>query len=388
MEAKDHDKQRRNRPRSSGSGGAGNDNKKRKRARSRGKSSDMNHSKQRSHKDANDSFSGFVGTPEPQKKKPSRQSQNNGERRQNGASNGHQGHRRRRKPHRKNPYEGGQDPQQVVSSQIAQNHLANASIASELLNVESAGKQTLQWQTIHPPVPIQSEERIVKTLIRWKEKERGMMRNAGDRYKEVARKCKQVGMHLSQALSLRRQHMHHLNPNLRMTALGLGKDEDIRQSAALFESAVESYMNQCSISFLTEAQQKAALPQGTKSPPTPDFMLLEPTLLSTMTPLHHGQTPTVNEFVVHWVEAKMFYGASSIANDSESAVGRILATSEKYVNLYGTGAMVFMYGCGKELAEWLLQRGVVALDAHPLDLRRVKQHQRTWCANKSGMILP
>jgi hypothetical protein len=179
-----------------------------------------------------------------------------------------------------------------------------------------------------------------------------------------------------------------MNPGLRMRTLGLGNEEDIRQSAALFETSVESYMTQCNVPFLTEKHQKQRLPKGVPSPATPDFLLLEPTLLSTIMPSYPGQEPETSEYVIHWVEAKMFYGASTIARDSESAVGRLLATSEKYCKLYGTGAMVFMYGCGKELAQWLLQLGVVALDAHPLDLRQVKNHQRTWCANENGLILP
>lgn len=215
-----------------------------------------------------------------------------------------------------------------------------------------------------------------------------MMRNAGDRYKEIAAKCRHVNMRLEQALSMRRQHMHHLNPYKRMTSLGLGKEEDIRESAALFEACVESYMRKCRVKFLTEQEQKASLPSGVPHQPSPDFMLLEPTLLSTCIPLYNNQKPQVNEYVIHWVEVKMFYGASSLAMNSKSAVGNILEKAQKYVGLYGTGAMVFMYGCGKEMAEWLLERGVVALDAHPLDVRQVESHQRTWCANKSGMILP
>jgi hypothetical protein len=248
-------------------------------------------------------------------------------------------------------------------------------------------RQTLQWHTIHPQVPMQSEIRVLKTLLRWKEKERGMIKSAGNRYEEIARECQHV-MQLSQALSLRRQHIQHMNPGQRMTALGLGKEKDIRQSAAIFETGVRFYLKQCNIAFLTEKQQRERLPRGQLSVATPDFMLVEPTLLSTTMPAQAGQHPETSEYVIHWVEAKMFYGASTIARDSKSAVGTLMATAEKYCKQYGTGAMVFMYGCGKELAEWLLQLGVVALDAHPVDLRHVKAHQRTWCANANGLILP
>jgi hypothetical protein len=252
----------------------------------------------------------------------------------------------------------------------------------------SSISEILQWQTIHPHVPIESEERILNILVRWKERERGMMRNAGNRYQEVARACRQVDMQLPQALSLRRQHIQHLNPRHRMPALGLGNDGDIRKSAALFESAVEAYLCQCKLSFLTETQQKALLPKGVKHPPSPDFMLQQPTLLTTCTPMQYGQQTIAQNYVIHWIEVKMYYGASTLAVNSKSAVGCILPKAEKYLSLYGTGAMVFMYGCGKELSDMLLEIGVVALDAHMLDLQNVEAHQRTWCANKSGMILP
>jgi hypothetical protein len=260
-------------------------------------------------------------------------------------------------------------------------------VVSASIGTQPTTKQTLRWHAIHPHVPMQNEKGMLKTLLRWKEKEHGMIKSAGDRYKEIKRKCKQ-GMQLLQALSLRRQHIQHMNPGRRMPALGLGKEEDIRQSAAIFETSVESYLKRCNIAFLTEKQQKERLPKGQPSVATPDFMLLEPTLLSTIMPAQAGQQPETSEYVIHWMEAKMFYGASTIARDSKSAVGTLLATAEKYCKLYGTGAMVFMYGCGKELAEWLLQLGVIALDAHPVDLWHVEKHQRTWCANANGVILP
>lgn len=308
--------------------------------------------------------------------------------------------RRGRRPRRGGPRRGGRKPNNRNQHQKNESNRAphfqvrqpqNATIPSAPGNVKStAGKQpTLQWQTTHPRVPMEIEKKLLSTLVKWKEKERGMILNAGDRYKTIRKKCKQVGsISLSQALSLRRQQMKHLNPNLRMTALGLGQEQDIRKSAELFEKAVERYMRQCNLTFVTEAQQRASLPKGGKSPPTPDFVLMEPTVLSSMVAVQASQKPIMEQHTIKWVEAKMYYGASCLAFDSESAVGTILGTAERYVNLYGTGAMVFMYGCGQEMAQWLLQRGVVALDAHPLDLRNVEKHQRTWCANKSGIILP
>jgi hypothetical protein len=98
-----------------------------------------------------------------------------------------------------------------------------------------------------------------------------------------------------------------------------------------------------------------------------------------------------HEFVVGWVEAKMFYGASTIPQDGGSAVGCLAKTARKYVRAYGPGAMVFAYGCGDRLARELEDLGVLALDcgcSDAVDLAPVEGHQRTWCANPDGEILP
>ena len=83
----------------------------------------------------------------------------------------------------------------------------------------------------------------------------------------------------------------------------------------------------------------------------------------------------------------MFYGANSIPSGTPNAVGSILPKVQQYVSLYGTGAIVFMYGCGSCLAEQLLEVGVVALDGRCLDLERVENHQKKWCADSWGNIL-
>ena len=87
------------------------------------------------------------------------------------------------------------------------------------------------------------------------------------------------------------------------------------------------------------------------------------------------------------MEAKMFYGASSIPNDGSSAVGKLLSMAQKYVDLYGNWVMIFAYGCGQELASKLYQMGVLAMDASPCDLSLLEEQQRTWCADQDGTIL-
>jgi hypothetical protein len=119
----------------------------------------------------------------------------------------------------------------------------------------------------------------------------------------------------------------------------------------------------------------------------------------------------------------MFYGASTIPNDGKSAVGCVLSTATKYVKCHGPGAIIFLYGYGEQLAKQLLQLGVIPLDCSYhynyctknfanknsknssnastsncnnnirnmidiIDLSDVIEHQKKWCANKAGVVLP
>jgi len=85
----------------------------------------------------------------------------------------------------------------------------------------------------------------------------------------------------------------------------------------------------------------------------------------------------------------MFYGASTIPMDGKSAVGSLVKTARKYVRLHGPGAMLFMHGYGEGLASILEAEGVLCLDCSGMvDLRAVEVHQRRWCADRQGNILP
>lgn len=209
---------------------------------------------------------------------------------------------------------------------------------------------------------------------------------------------------LVQSLSLRRHHLKLLNPKFSMSSLRLGDERDIRDAAALFEECVEAYLRRRGVAFWTEEEQKEQFERRTrgmprhrrKQPPTPDFMLKEGhcAALSLATDddaaydAADGARPGApHPTSLHWIEAKMFYGASTIPSGTPNAVGCILPKVAEYVRLYGTGGIVFMYGCGARLAAQLLEAGVVALDGRGLDLERVEQHQRWWCGDSRGNIL-
>lgn len=206
---------------------------------------------------------------------------------------------------------------------------------------------------------------------------------------------------LSTALSLRRHHMKRLNPHIGgMQQLRLGSNDDIRESARLFEEAVEHFLRRQRVEFYSEQEQKAHVRKhrgpGAPYPPTPDFILKRPIrikqfVLSGRRKGERGRRTILQERSVCWIEVKMFYGASTIEPDGNSAVGCLMNTARKYVRVHGQGAMVFMNGYGDRLAQQLAEVGVMALDCSCRDsisLDRVQEHQRTWCADKNGNILP
>lgn len=100
----------------------------------------------------------------------------------------------------------------------------------------------------------------------------------------------------------------------------------------------------------------------------------------------------------------MFYGASTIEHDGKSAVGSIIEKCRRYVDLYGEGAVMFLYGCGDKLARDLAEIRVSVMDSggaittttttgnsstsrNRLSLHAMEEHQRSWCGDKYGNIL-
>lgn len=228
-------------------------------------------------------------------------------------------------------------------------------------------------------------------------------------------------INLIQALSLRRHHLKLLNPRLSMSALRLGNENDVRDAALIFEQCVEIYLKSQGVEFWTEEDQRKMFEKSRdaqieamglnavearkklghrlfKQPPTPDFMMKDNHCIvlsytDSESDIEHASDLkscsifSDNSNAIHWIEAKMFYGASSIPAATSNAVGCILPKARDYVAHYGTGAIVFMYGCGEELARQLAEIGVVALDGRGLDIQRVVEHQRGWCGDSMGNIL-
>jgi hypothetical protein len=251
----------------------------------------------------------------------------------------------------------------------------------------------LRWPTsrIVKYVPLQQEKQMVDILMKRNgRKERGMMNRLPESVINKiygAMNQHAPAMSFDQVCSLRRHHMKLLNPKRSMPQLQLGAEKDISESARLFEQAVEEYIRREQIPFQTEQHGKSQQHRTA----TPDFLFHEHPII-----LHEVQRDKVVEeekSIIHWMEVKMYYGASTIPQHGcEGVVGKVLVQAEKYVKSFGPGVMVFMMGCGDQLAAELNEIGVAVVDCcvdnAPVNLQHVRHHLKSWCANSKGDIMP
>lgn len=217
-------------------------------------------------------------------------------------------------------------------------------------------------------VPVATERALLPILLRALQ-ERGMMSShPAWRMREIEGACARLGVSLETALSLRRHHIQLRQRGVPGSLLALGSDAEIKAQASAFERAIATYLDARGVSYVDEAAHAAHnLETYGRSRPTPDFWLTTPITLRIFGSGEADSRP------LHWIEAKHFYAADSVSSgDGKSAVGRVLQTVEKYVALYGPGAIVFAYGCGEALGAAIEARGAIVLDATPLDMRAVQ----------------
>jgi hypothetical protein len=251
------------------------------------------------------------------------------------------------------------------------------------LDGNNAQLPVLPWRR-KPYIDTQSEQRMIPHIIRYGNRERGMMcKQQRKRIDFIRKKCVQNNVELLTALSLRRHHMKRMNPMSKQhESLGLGTDIQIREAAEIVERMIQTYLEKYNIRFENEHDQKKK--QNRTNQPvaaTPDFWFPDPVSLKL--------SPTDATVHIRWLEVKMFYGADTIEPDGKSAVGKILPKSQKYRHLYGPGAIVFLQGCGQQLARALEKIGVIALDPDSdVNLEPLWTHMKTWCADLEGNILP
>ena len=142
-------------------------------------------------------------------------------------------------------------------------------------------QQILWWHSPVAPVPLSVEKDLVDVLIMYHRRERGMFfKQSHHRKRELRRLCEIKKVNFRMALSLRRHHMKRLNPYLTLEQLHLGDEETIRESASLFEVAVQEFLERNNITFYSEDDQRTYIEQhrqpGQPTPPTPDFILKKP----------------------------------------------------------------------------------------------------------------
>ena len=259
---------------------------------------------------------------------------------------------------------------------------------SETKNVDLSQQihRFLDWGRCHRPIPIEVEQKLLSLLMQYGKQEHGMFKNQKPhRIRRIKQACYDNGMRLDQALSLRRHHIQVFNPYKPMPRLGLGSDQNIHNAATIFEEVVSKFLSQSGIEFWDEEEQRNQHKERCKQdpkvnmPPTPDFLFP-----SSVHILKNGIQSEIN-----WIDAKMFYGASTIEK-SNNAVGSLHKKAKKYVDKFGRGAFIFYNGYGDGLEALLLEENVILLDAFasPVELRCVFEHQQTWCANNDGEILP
>lgn len=241
-------------------------------------------------------------------------------------------------------------------------------------SIESNDTLSLSWLNGYPVIPVEAENALIPILLPQGKTERGNIYNQPPaRIKKIIRACETNGMHLEQALSLRTYHIVRLNPQFKsMSNLGLGKSKDARGAANRFQTDVLEHLKRNDIPFRTKEEEKIRFLEKSETdeddsimPPTPDFVLTSPVLLTTFQPVHEGST-FKEHGQINWIDAKRIYGASIDPGGLRSNTDGILSTAKKYISIYGPGAFAFSYGCGSELRKQLIDLDVQVLDSCPV----------------------
>lgn len=236
---------------------------------------------------------------------------------------------------------------------------------------ESGVKKILVWNSTLDYIPLANELALKKEAYLGRGKEYGMLEHqTPERLARIRAKCEALTMTFRQASSLRSHYiMQHNRYSNARDKLGLMSEALNREAAALFEDCVATFLEEHEIPYMDEDEQKRIQPHGSS---TPDNLLRETVDL---------KWKNNALFEINWVECKMFYAASTIPLDNKSAVGRLLTTARKYVDKFGTGAIVFSCGCGDEIATKLRDVGVIAVDADAITLTPLDNHRDLHTAN-------
>lgn len=291
----------------------------------------------------------------------------------------------------KNNKRKGKGPYVPVSSNEYFRMLQARVLRPETVDVQPV----LCWRQNKTTLTLGKEKTLLRSLLRNKKKECGcLFQQHENNINKIRHLCETHQVPILTAASLRR---HHILKNHRgkFYLANLGTDQQIREAASLVESTVKLALVDIDgepIPYWNEEEQKANYRNTIKSEldplqgPTPDVLFKKAVTLRLET-----EDGDITERTVYWLEIKMFYGAASLPWDSTAgAIGGLQRMAEKYTRLFGTGAVFFWNGCAQELEKKFKHLGVVVLDntCGMVDASTVEAHQRTWCANENGEILP
>lgn len=189
----------------------------------------------------------------------------------------------------------------------------------------------LEWPCNSVVASVQIERRLLSVLHRKGESGRGMdLPDARqEEIKAFAAKC---GATTYQALSLRRTLLRsfpsgnqRFGQSPKMGHNAMGTDAGQQNCAGLFELAIEKFLTEAGAKF-KEKMQQDEVRKG--RPPTPDFLFPEEPI-------------RVNGKLVHWIDAKNFYGSAHFTDNERLPIGKARAHAAKYVQAFGPGALVF-----------------------------------------------
>lgn len=107
--------------------------------------------------------------------------------------------------------------------------------------------------------------------------------------------------------------------------------QKIHDASLLFEKEIEKLLVKHNIKYKTQEMLcKEQIVEHGKCISTPDFLILSKFV--------------INNVDVKWIDAKNFYGA-----DNKFVLDSIKKQTKKYVELYGSGIVIFKLGCNEKL---------------------------------------
>ena len=155
------------------------------------------------------------------------------------------------------------------------------------------------------------------------------------RQTEISTMCASLGIHVKQAMGLRRAAYKSATP-----WKFEGNEAKTLAAGEAFEADVQAFLSARGILFQTQQQQAAAWASSDSKGclgPTPDFIICSPL--------------SINGSPVKWIEVKSFYGAGIVSSIKDWMPHiKISKQIDKYISTFGPhGAVILRYGYSEGL---------------------------------------